>query len=73
MKTPTVTSSKILNHPYWFPSPPTPLEKEPLAELASQVIQRVENLPASPQRQVQSQSGKIPWRGEWQPTPVFSP
>ena len=55
MNASTVTSSKIFNHPYWFLSPPTPLEKEPLA---SQMAQTVKNLPALQQRQVQSQSGE---------------
>ena len=31
----------------------------------------VKNLPAMQETQVQSLVGKIPWRREWQPTPVF--
>ena len=57
MKTSTITSSKILNHPYWFLSPPTPSEKEPLA---SQLTQTVKNLPALQQRQVRSEWRRFP-------------
>jgi len=31
----------------------------------------VKNLPAMPEPQVDPWVGKIPWRREWQPTPVF--
>ena len=33
----------------------------------------VKNLPAMQETQVQFLVGKIPWRREWQPTPVFLP
>ena len=33
----------------------------------------VKNLPAMQKTQVQSLVGKIPWRREWQPSPVFLP
>ena len=33
----------------------------------------VKNLPAMQKSQVQSLVGKIPWRREWLPTPVFLP
>ena len=33
----------------------------------------VKNLPAMQETQVQFLVGKIPWRKEWQPTPVFLP
>ena len=34
------------------------------------MAQRVDNLPAVQETQVQSLVGKIPWRRKWQPTPV---
>ena len=37
------------------------------------VTQMVKNLPAVQEVQVWSLIGKIPWRREWQPTPVFFP
>ena len=37
------------------------------------VIQIVKNLPAMQGTWVQSWVGKIPWRKEWLPTPVFLP
>ena len=39
---------------------------------ASLVAQMVKNLPAMQETRVQS-LGKIPWKREWQPTPVFLP
>ena len=33
----------------------------------------VKNLPAMQETQVQSLVGKMPWRREWQPTPVLLP
>ena len=33
----------------------------------------VKNLPAMQETQVQSLGQEIPWRREWQPTPVFLP
>ena len=38
-----------------------------------QVAQMVKNLPAVQETSVQSLVRKIPWRREWQPTPVFLP
>ena len=35
--------------------------------------QTVKNLPAMQETRVQSQVRRIPWRREWQPTPVFLP
>ena len=40
---------------------------------ASLVAQMVENLPAMQETWVQSQVGKIPWRRERLPIPVFLP
>ena len=40
---------------------------------ASLMDQVVKNLPAIWETQVQFLVGKIPWRREWQPTPVFLP
>ena len=43
---------------------------------ASPMAQRVKNQPAiqeTKKTQVQSLGWKIPWRGKWQPTPVFLP
>ena len=37
------------------------------------VAQMAKNLPAVQETQVPSQVRKIPWRREWQPTPVFLP
>ena len=39
----------------------------------SLVAQMVKNLPTMQETQVQSLDGKIPWRREWLPTPVFLP
>ena len=39
----------------------------------SLVAQTVKNLPAAQETRIQSWVGKIPWRREWQPTPVFWP
>ena len=39
----------------------------------SLVVQTVKNLPAMQETQIQSLVGKIPWRREWLPTPVFLP
>ena len=39
----------------------------------SLVAQMVKNLPVMWENQVQSLVGKIPWRREWLPTPVFLP
>ena len=33
----------------------------------------VKNLPTMQETQVQFLVGKIPWRREWQPTPIFLP
>ena len=41
--------------------------------LASLVAQRLKHLPAMWETWVRSRVGKIPWRGKWQPTPVFLP
>ena len=41
--------------------------------MASLVVQTVKSLPVMQKTWVQSQIGKIPWRREWQPTPVFLP
>ena len=43
------------------------------ASWASLVAQMVKNLPAMQKTRVQSLVGKIPWRREWQPSPVFLP
>ena len=40
---------------------------------ASLVAQMVKNLPAMQETGVWSLVGKIPWRTEWHPTPVFLP
>ena len=40
---------------------------------ASLVAQMAENLPAMQETQVRSLVRKIPWRREWQPTPVLLP
>ena len=40
---------------------------------ASPVPQTVKDLPVIQETQVQSLGGKIPWRREWQSTPVFLP
>ena len=40
---------------------------------SSLVAQTVRNLPAMQETQVPSLVGKIPWRREWQPIPVFLP
>ena len=40
---------------------------------ASLGAQLVKNLPAVQEIWVRSQVGKIPWRREWLPTPVFMP
>ena len=37
------------------------------------VAQMVKNLPAVQETQVQFLGQKIPWRREWQPTPLFLP
>ena len=37
------------------------------------VAQMVENQPDVQETRVQSRIRKIPWRREWQPTPVFLP
>ena len=37
------------------------------------MAQKVKKLPEMRETQVQSLVGKIPWRREWQPTPVFLP
>ena len=42
-------------------------------EGASLIAQLVKNLPAMWKTWVQSLVGKIPWRMEWLPTPVFLP
>ena len=44
------------------------------SESSSLVTQMVKNLPAMQETRIPSQPiGKIPWRREWQPTPVFLP
>ena len=40
---------------------------------ASLVAQSIKNLPAVQETWVQSLGWKIPWRREWEPTPVFLP
>ena len=40
---------------------------------ASLIAQMVKHLPAMQEARVQSLGWKIPWRREWQPTPVFLP
>ena len=40
---------------------------------ASMVVQMVKNLSAMQEIRFCSWVGKIPWRKEWQPTPVFLP
>ena len=40
---------------------------------ASLVAQMAKNLPTIQETQVRSLGQKIPWRREWQPSPVFSP
>ena len=40
---------------------------------ASLVAQMVKNLPATGETQFNPWVGKIPWRREWLPTPVFWP
>ena len=40
---------------------------------SSLVAQMVKNLPAMQETHVRSLDGKIPWRKEWQPTPIFLP
>ena len=40
---------------------------------ASPVAQPLNSLPATRETRVPFLGGKIPWRKEWQPTPVFSP
>ena len=40
---------------------------------ASLVAQKVKNLPAVQETWVDPRVRKIPWRREWQPTPVFLP
>ena len=47
--------------------------KHPILERASLVAQTVKNTPAVWESYIQSRVGKIPWRGEWQPTPIFWP
>ena len=37
------------------------------------MAQLVKNLPAMQETQFNSYVRKIPWRGKWQPTPVFLP
>ena len=39
----------------------------------SLVAQMIKNLPAVQETEVQSLGGKMPWRREWLPTPVFLP
>ena len=49
--------------------------KDPWGHLAgkgaSLMVQTVKNLPAMQEMRVRSWVGKIPWRKEWQPAPVF--
>ena len=40
---------------------------------ASQVAQKVKNLPQCRRRRFNAWVGKIPWRNKWLPTPVFLP
>ena len=56
----------------WSPRPhrETPL---PLLYLDFPVVKMIKNLPAMEETQVWSLSRKIPWRREWQPSPVFLP
>ena len=49
-----------------------PLEKEIATRSGSLVVaQKVKNLPAMQETQVQFWIGKIPWKKEWQSTLVF--
>ena len=41
--------------------------------VSSMVAQRIKNLPAMEETQVWSLGGKIPWRRDWLPTPIFVP
>ena len=43
----------------------------PLRFVTSLVAQMVKNLPAMGRPGFDPWVGKIPWRGKWQPTPVF--
>ena len=43
------------------------------ALFTSPVAQMLKNLPAIQETRVPVLGGKIPWRKEWQPTPVFLP
>ena len=52
----------------------TPTFSELLTLLwASLVAQRLKHLPGIRETQVRSWVGKIPWRRQWQPTPVLLP
>ena len=44
-----------------------------ISHQASLVVQMVKNLPAMLESRFDPWIGKIPWRREWQPTPVFLP
>ena len=44
-----------------------------IGQLASLVAQRVKKLPEMQMTRFEPQLGKIPWRWEWLPTPVFLP
>ena len=48
------------------------LENHPLGSWASLVTQIVKSLPAMQETQVPSWIGKIPWRRECLPTPVYA-
>ena len=50
---------------------PFSISSSSLTMRASLVARTVKNLPAMQETQVQSLAGKIPWRKEWQPTPVI--
>jgi len=44
-----------------------------MAQIMSHHPLVVKNLPAMQETRIRSLVRKIPWRREWQPTPVFSP
>ena len=53
--------------------PPDPDLGFPLDYVTSLVAQMVKNLPAMQETRFDPWVRKIPWRREWQPTPVFLP
>ena len=55
------------------PPAPDPHLRFPVDYVTSLVAQMVKNLPAMQETRFDPWVGKIPWRREWQPTPVFLP